>query len=637
MTVFRTFCLFNFTYCKIISKNMDLANGMVNKKLEKFRELFTHDDIVKNANGALDAYLLPSTDAHQSEYISKRDFRVRFLSGFSGSNAFALITPKEAMVWTDGRYFIQAQIELEPGWKLMKDGVPNAISTTDWMIQNLHKGSRIAFDPQLYRYADALQIISALKKVDISVIPLKGNLVDYIWYDRPEEYFGKILVMNENEHGMETSRKIEKIRHELHLKGCNTAIFTALDDISWLLNIRGSDIPYNPVVYAIIFMTPDEVHLFISKRKLNSAVSNHLANIIIHEYSKASEWIGKWLRSHKGQYKVCIPDSTNYELGSLVESNDGIVLVSPIQFIKAIKNETELSGMRRSSIRDSAAIIEYLVWLEEQIAAGKEITEVAAGEKMDTFRSRQPLFVDLSFKTIAALNEHAALPHYQSTPATGKQLLTNNCMFLIDSGGHYRDGTTDVTRTIAFPDYKDMEFKRMFTLVLRGHIANAKLIFPDGVNGIRMDALSRQYLWNDGLDFQHGVGHGVGHFLNVHEAPVGITFRKYEKEGGIHKGHIITIEPGFYAEGKWGIRIENCYEVITADKVRSGAENFLTFSPLTLVPIQKSLVDKTSLTTEEVEWFNRYHAMCFEKVGPYLLETGKKKEYEWLMNACAPI
>ncbi|EJW74058.1 metallopeptidase family M24 containing protein [Wuchereria bancrofti] len=215
-------------------------------------------------------------------------------------------------------------------------------------------------------------------------------------------------------------------------------------------------------------MTPDEVHLFISKRKLNNEILDHLASIIIHEYSEASEWIEKWLRCHKGQYKVCIPDSTNYELGSLVESDDGIILVSPIQFTKAIKNETELNGMRQSSIRDSAAIIEYLVWLEEQIAAGKEITEVLAGEKMDTFRSRQPLFVDLSFKTIAALNEHAALPHYQSTSTTSKQLLTNNCIFLIDSGGHYRDGTTDVTRTIAFPDNKDNELLSYGLLNIRG-------------------------------------------------------------------------------------------------------------------------------------------------------------------------
>ncbi|CAG9534607.1 unnamed protein product [Cercopithifilaria johnstoni] len=621
---------------------MDLTNGATNKKLERFRALFTQDNIVKNAGGAIDAYLLPHTDPHQNEHISKRDFRVHFLSGFSGSNAFALITQKEAMVWTDGRYFIQAQIELEPGWKLMKDSILGAISTTDWMIQNLSKGSLVAFDPQLHTHAEALRIMAVLKKVDINVVPLKGNLVDYLWHDRPEESFGKIIVMKKDEHGMETSRKIEKIRYELQLKGCNTAIFTALDDIAWLLNIRGSDIPYNPVVYAIIFMTLDEVHLFISKRKLNSEILNHLANIIIHEYNEATEWIRKWLQSHKSAntnkcYSVCIPDSTNYELGALVEPDYGVSLVSPIQLIKAIKNESELNGMRRSSIRDSAAIIEYLVWLEEQIAAGKEITEAAAGKKMDEFRSKQPLFFDLSFQTIAAVNEHAALPHYHSTAATGKELLTKKCIFLIDSGGHYRDGTTDVTRTIAFPDNRDMEFRRMFTLVLKGHIANAKLIFPDGINGIRMDALSRQYLWSDGLDFQHGVGHGVGHFLNVYERPVGIIFRRYEKDGGIRKGQVITIEPGFYAEGKWGIRIENCYEVIAADKVRSNAENFLAFSPLTLVPIQKSLVDKTLLSSEEIEWFNRYHAMCFEKVGPYLSETGKKKEYEWLVNACAPI
>uniref|UniRef100_A0A158Q6Q6 Xaa-Pro aminopeptidase n=1 Tax=Elaeophora elaphi TaxID=1147741 RepID=A0A158Q6Q6_9BILA len=591
---------------------MDLANGTMNEKLERFQSFCLSETILSSFfyNGYL-IYILIN-----SEYISKRDSRVRFLTGFSGSNAFALITRKEAMVWTDGRYFIQAQTELEPGWKLMKDGIPDSISTTDWMIQNLSKGSRVAFDPQLYRHGKFDHFI-----YNVIHLPLKGNLVDCLWHDRPEENFGKV----KDDYGIETNKKIERIRHELRLKGCNTAIFTVLDDIAWLLNIRGSDIPYNPVVYAIIFMTPDQVHLFISKRKLDTEILNHLANIVIHEYNEATEWIGKWLRSHKGQYKVkCNLVYLIHE--QYLNSYDGVSQVSPIQFIKAVKNESELNGMRRSSIRDSAAIIEYLVWLEKQIAAGKEITEAAAGKKMDEFRSKQPLFVDLSFKTIAAVNEHAALPHYQSTPVTGKELLTNACIFLIDSGGHYRDGTTDVTRTIAFPDNRDMEFRRMFTLVLKGHIANAKLIFPDGINGIRMDALSRQYLWSDGLDFQHGVGHGVGHFLNVHEGP-----------GGIRKGHVITIEPGFYAEGKWGIRIENCYEVIAAVEMRSNAENFLAFSPLTLVPIQKSLVDKTLLSSEEIEWFNRYHAMCFEKVGPYLSETNKKKEYEWLVNACAPI
>uniref|UniRef100_A0A915Q3N2 Aminopeptidase P N-terminal domain-containing protein n=1 Tax=Setaria digitata TaxID=48799 RepID=A0A915Q3N2_9BILA len=616
---------------------MDLINRKTNKKLDQFRVLFTRHDVIKGVGGSIDAYLLPSTDSHQSEYISERDFRVRFLTGFSGSNAFALITLTEALVWTDGRYFIQAQNELESGWKMMKEGVPDAVSTTDWMIQNLKKGSRVAFDPQLCRHAEALRLMDVLGKVDIIVLPLKGNLVDYIWNDRPEECFGQILMMKEDEHGMESSKKIEKVRHELHVKGCNTAIFTSLDDVAWLLNIRGSDIPYNPVVFAIIFMTPDEVHLFISKKKLNNEIRSHLASIIIHEYNEAAEWIGKWLQSHKGQYKVCIPDLTNYELGSLVETGDGVSLISPIQFLKAVKNETELSGMRKSSIRDSAAIIEYITWLEGEIIAGKEITEAIAGKKMDEFRRKQPLFVDLSFETIAAVNEHAALPHYSSTAETSKQLLTKTSIFLLDSGGHYRDGTTDVTRTVAFPDNKDMEFRRMFTLVLKGHIANAMLIFPDGVNGIRMDALSRQYLWSHGLDFQHGVGHGVGHFLNVHEGPIGITFRKYEKEGGIHKGNVITIEPGFYVEGKWGIRIENCYEVVTADKIPSKAGNFLAFSPLTFVPIQKSLVDKTLLSPQEIEWFNHYHTMCLEKIGPYLLETNKKKEYEWLKNACASI
>ncbi|VDN03846.1 unnamed protein product [Thelazia callipaeda] len=605
---------------------MTTRSSKTDDKLKELRTLFRSEDIVKQIGGPVNAYLLPNTDAHQSEYICKRDSRVRFLSGFSGSNAFALITDQEALLWTDGRYFIQAGKELEPGWQLMKEGVPTAISVTDWMIQNLRRGSRAVFDPQLYRHDEALRIMSTLNKVGITVVPLKGNLVDYIWHDRPPEHFGKILVLNTEECGLEMREKINRTRRELQLRGCNSAIFTALDDIAWLLNIRGSDIPYNPVVFAVIFMVPNEVHLFIDERKLNDEIRNHLKGIEIHDYSSAASWIENWLYIHKGLYKVCIPDLTNFELGSLIELRDGISLVSPIQTMKAIKNEAELHGMRNSSLRDSAAIIEYFVWLEEEIACGNEVTEREASEKMDEFRSLQPGFIDLSFETIAAVNEHAALPHYRGTSETSRKLLTKSSIFLLDSGGHYCDGTTDVTRTIAFSDNNDLEFKRMFTLVLKGHIANAMLIFPDGVNGIRMDAISRQYLWRDGLDFAHGVGHGVGHFLNVHEGP-----------GGIHKGNVITIEPGFYVEDKWGIRIENCYEVVSANKTCSNGKNFLAFSPLTLVPIQKSLVDISLLSSEEIEWLNQYHAMCLKKVGPYLLYTKKNKEYEWLVKACASV
>ncbi|VDK30617.1 unnamed protein product [Gongylonema pulchrum] len=281
----HTLCFSALASCSTVQATMNLTDGIPNRKLESFRALFTRDDIVKLAGGVIDAYLLPSTDAHQSEYISEHDFRVRFLSGFSGSSAFALITPRKALLWTDGRYFIQARAQLEPGWKLMKDAVPGAISTTEWMVQNLKAGSRVAFDPKLYRHAEALRLMATLRSVGITVVPVQGNLV---------------IAMKKEEYGVETSEKIEIIRADLKLNGCSSSIFSALDDIAWLLNIRGSDIPHNPLVYAVVFMTPDDVHLFISGKKLTDDLRKHLSVVHIHEYEEATQWIKDWLGNHRG-------------------------------------------------------------------------------------------------------------------------------------------------------------------------------------------------------------------------------------------------------------------------------------------------------------------------------------------------
>uniref|UniRef100_A0A9J2PEC9 Aminopeptidase P N-terminal domain-containing protein n=1 Tax=Ascaris lumbricoides TaxID=6252 RepID=A0A9J2PEC9_ASCLU len=708
-----------------------------NEKLDKLRQLFRTADCVKNGGGEIQAYLLPSTDAHQNEYLAAHDFRVQFVSGFSGSNAFALITTTEALLWTDGRYVIQAKNQLENGWKLMEEGTPKSITPVDWLVENMPSNSRVGFDPKLYGYADGLRMVDSLQRVKITAVPLKENLVDILWTDRPTVPCNMVSALNSNEHGQDSLVKIEEVRKKLAKKKCTSAIFTALDDIVWLLNIRGADIPYNPLVFSILVFTPKETHLFIDTRKLNSELKQHLSHVCLHEYDDAIEWFTKWHEEERASnptHMVLIPDATNYEFGSIIGKDYSNIGASPIQAMKAVKNDVELQGMRNSHvssfayissftlehrghlftniiirdsaalvefftwlekevlagrkvtedtvspiqamkavkndvelqgmrnshvssfayissftlehrghlftniiIRDSAALVEFFTWLEKEVLAGRKVTELSASDKSEQLRAKQPLYVGLSFSTIAGVDEHSALPHYKPTEETGTREVTRDAVFLLDSGAHYRDGTTDVTRTVSYAAEPNAELKRINTLVVKGHIKTAMMVFPDGINGIRIDVISRQHLWADGLDFSHGVGHGVGHFLNVHEGPAGIAYRRYSPEGGIHKGMILTIEPGCYLEDKWGVRFENCYEVVNAPRLRSGAENYLIFEPLTYVPVQKSLIDKTLLTQKEVEWLDAYHRACLSKVGEYLLKDGKKEEYEWLEKACSPL
>uniref|UniRef100_A0A0N5ARI2 Xaa-Pro aminopeptidase 1 n=1 Tax=Syphacia muris TaxID=451379 RepID=A0A0N5ARI2_9BILA len=613
-----------------------------NPKLEKIRALFDNKETKEKYSRSISAYLLPRTDAHQSEYLAERDLRVQFISGFSGSNAFAIITLEKALLWTDGRYFIQAESELQPGWELMKEGDPNFSAPCDWLISNLSRSSLVAFDPQLYSYSNVRMLQRRLHAFNISVIPLQPNLVDILWTERPVETIRPVIALRKDEYGVETSDKLEELRKKLKAKKCSSTVVTALDDIAWLLNIRGSDIPYNPLVFSVLFITLDNIYWFVDKRKLSPEVIKHVGVSEIHEYNEACKWITHWYlerSSNKDDLSlIYIPDSVNYEIGSIFEYDHCVFGSSIIHLMKSVKNVVELSGSRQCHVIDSAAIVCFLNWLEKQVVE-KHVTvaEEEAANVIHSLRLKMPGFMGLSFETIAAVNEHAALPHYKMTSETGQCKITSDSVLLIDSGGHYRTGTTDVTRTVAFGAMVNEEFKRHFTLVLKGHISTAKLIFPDSINGIRIDLLARQHLWKDGLDFGHGVGHGVGHFLNVHEGPAGIGFRCYSPDGALHEKMIVTIEPGFYRKGCYGIRTENCYEIIKAINLRSGDGNFLTFKTLTYVPIQKSLIQLDLLTEEEIKWINDYHSLCYEKVSKVLYEFGYEEAVKWLSEACAPL
>lgn len=607
-------------------------------KLAKLREQFASARLLSlTENKPLDAYIIPSTDAHQSEYLADYDFRVRYLSGFTGSNAFVVVTLSGALLWTDARYFVQAEQQLDKYWKLMKK--PGDISYEEFLSADLEVGSVIGFDPTLFTYAEGKKMKAKMESLGYIVFAVKGNLVDDYWMDRPPLGQNTITVLSASEHGRDAIEKITDLRETLKTKKCNAIILSQLDDIVWLLNIRGHDIPYNPLVYSYLLISHKEAILFIDLDKLDDRSKQHLAiaNVRVHDYELAHSLIYEWNRTHgTSTDRILVPSSTNYLIGNLFNDKVIVTETSPVQIAKAVKNPIELDGFRKCSVRDSIALVLFFFWLEQEWDAGRSYTEIELAAKIDDFRSYEQKFVEISFSTISAAGEHAALPHYHSEGEEGNKLVEADNVFLLDSGGHYRDGTTDVTRTI-WTRNPSAEFIRANTLVLMGHIELAQTIFPSGILGVRLDSFTRHALWQQGLDFGHGTGHGVGHFLNVHEGPIGIGHRSISHAGELREGNILTIEPGYYLPGSYGIRIENCYELVRATRLPSAATNFLAFNPLTLVPIQTSIVDKSLMTEKQIAWLNSYHDRVFAEVGGYLLARGRSDAYQWLKKQCVHI
>uniref|UniRef100_A0A1I8BRX5 AMP_N domain-containing protein n=1 Tax=Meloidogyne hapla TaxID=6305 RepID=A0A1I8BRX5_MELHA len=568
----------NLIISPIISKNnsqQQLIKEVVvlqkNNLLQTFRDLFKNNEILDQP---IDAYILPRTDAHNNEYISERDQRVKFISGFSGSSAWVIVTKESALLWTDGRYYIQAKSELFDEWTLMKLDGPDCIMPSDWIIQNLENGSKIGFDPKLFNFEKAKYFIKKLKNFGIICIPIIKNFVDILWIDRPKELIQKLFLLPIEECGEEINSKLIKVREEMKKQKCDFLLINCLDDIAWLFNLRGSDIPYTPIFYSYA---------------------------IIMEINKI--WLSK---------------SINYEIGSLFDKKYYLA-ESPISKMRTIKNLIELNGMRNSNIRDSSALIKFLYWINNEISLGHLVDENRAARQINYYREQLDKFISISFETISAVDENAALPHYHVNENNNK-IIKNESIYLFDSGGQYFDGTTDVTRTICFSKYPSKHFCETFTLVLRSHIDCACARFPSETSPVLLDGIARLPLWSNGYNFSHGVGHGVGHFLNVHEIPPYIGYR--ERNFGLKKGNVVTIEPGYYEENNFGIRIENCYEIVEAKNLKSGYKNFLEFEVLTFVPIQKNLIVRELLEQKHIDWLNNYHNKCFSIVGRYLQEKG---------------
>lgn len=585
-------------------------------------------------NGALAAYLIPTDDAHQSEYIAECDKRREFISGFTGSAGIVIVTTDRALLWTDGRYHLQASKQLDSSvWTLMRQGNEGILPPEEWLASNIPNGGLIGFDPSLLSQATFLKYSKALDEGNGALLqPVDKNLVDQLWASsRPPLPKSDLIILREEFSGKCWQDKVEDVRKELKEKSASFLVVTALDEVAWLFNMRGADIDYNPVFFSYAIISMEDVRLYLSEERINKlSISDYLQGIKLFPYTQVKVDLQQLISSC--QDKIWISQQSSHSLAKLVPKSRLCSLSSPIQLLKGIKNDTEIKGMRACQIRDSAALCEYLCWLDHEVPKG-ELDEVSAADKLESIRKELLNFVSLSFPTISSSGCNGAVIHYCPQPETARKLTTSE-LYLCDSGAQYLDGTTDVTRTVSFGE-PSLKEKECFTLVLKGHIALCSAVFPDKTLGNQLDGLARQPLWKVGLDYKHGTGHGVGSFLNVHEGPHGISkSRPYLKP--FQSGMFVTDEPGFYEDGAFGVRIENV-ELIKKVKTKYVTADSLTMEPLTLVPIQQKMIIVSLMSTEEIEWLNNYHATCLEVVGKYLQEKGKTDVMQWLCKETQPI
>lgn len=571
-------------------------------------------------------YVIPSEDSHSSEYIADCDARREYISGFTGSAGCAVVTLQSAALATDGRYFNQAASQLDENWSLLKQGLQDVPTWQEWSAEQSAGGKKVAVDPSLISGSTAKSLLDKILKCGgADLVPIQENLVDLVWENnRPARPSQPVSIQPDKLAGETVQNKLTKLRQELEKKHSQGFVVSMLDEIAWLFNLRGSDIPFNPVFFSYAIVTPTSATVYIDDSKLDDNCRSHLRsnNVAIKPYGAilddardlhatvskriASESAarGSFLISSKGSWAL----QTALGGWSMVDE-----IRSPIGDAKAIKTEAEVVGMRSCHVRDGAALIEYFAWLEDQLVVKqKKLDEVEASDKLEELRSVKDDFVGLSFPTISSTGANAAIIHYG--PERGNcATIDPNAIYLCDSGAQYRDGTTDTTRTLHFGTPTDVE-REAYTLVLKGHIGLDLAVFPKGTTGFALDSLARQHLWQNGLDYRHGTGHGIGSFLNVHEGPIGIGTRVQFAEVALAPGNVISNEPGYYEDGKFGIRIEN---VIIVKEVKTkhsfGDKPFLGFEHVTMVPYCRKLIDVSLLTEIEKAWLNSYHAEVLEK------------------------
>lgn len=594
-------------------------SNTINERISELR------DVMKREHMA--AFIFPSTDPHNGEYVPDHWKGREFISGFNGSAGTAVVTMDDAALWTDSRYFIAAEEQLN-GTKfvLMKERISGTPTISQWLGRKLAHidGAEVGIDGMVNSVGTIENLIYELRNQ--GGITLRTNLdpLKQIWNSRPEIPLNEVVVHNMEYAGETSESKIKRIQAVLNDKHVDGMLVSALDDIAWILNLRGSDVHCNPVFVAYLLIDGSSTTLFIDSRKLSSDVRNYLKTIGVDtdEYSN----IDKRLKTYSGYNILLDPNETSYTLYKAVDSSEIMRSQSPIPAMKAIKNNTEISGFRNAMLRDGVALVRFLHWLKPAVEAGGQ-TEMSIDSKLTALRAEQPLFKGLSFDTIASYGKHGAIVHYEATPETDATLQPHG-MILIDSGAQYLDGTTDITRTIALGSVTDEE-RHIYTLVLKGHIQLEMCKFPMGASGTQLDIMARKDIWREGLNYMHGTGHGVGSYLNVHEGPHQI--RMEWKPAPLYAGMTVTDEPGIYLANRFGVRTENTLLIVPYKQTEFGS--FLAFEPLTLCPIDKTPIDIYMLTKEETEWLNTYHKEVYNKLSPLLNDSDRN----WLVEACAPI
>ncbi|CAG0915481.1 unnamed protein product [Notodromas monacha] len=581
----------------------------------------------RHVSEALQAYIIPSTDAHMSEYLADHDTRRHFVTGFTGSAGTACITEDSALLWTDSRYYLQAEAEINKDlWTLMKDGLPKTPPLSTWLCKNLPPNSRIGVDPTYISSTVWNELTKKMIVAGHSLTPVATNFVDLVWDHQPSAPSNPIKVLPKEFSGKPWKEKIVAVQKKLDEAGTDVIVVTELDQIAWLFNLRGSDITYNPVFFAYAAVTAESAHLFVDPDRVTPEIRQHLtvvgrecsAPVFLHPYESVE---------HKK--KVLVPNQSSAAFMLMVPKELRVQVESPIAELKAVKNSTESSGMRNCHVRDGAAVVRFFAWLENELENGREVTEISAAEKLAGFRKEMQFFVDLSFDTISGVGEHCAIPHYRSTDESNVPV-SKNLMYLCDSGAQYLDGTTDITRTVHFGNPTPFE-KEAFTRVLKGHIGLASIVFPSKTKGVALDGFARQSLWSVGLDYGHGTGHGVGAYLNVHEGPSLISQRHKPSDPGLVPGMFFSNEPGYYEDGKFGIRIENVVEVVKVKTPHNFQEkDFLGFETVSYAPIHIGLIDRSLMTKEEIQWLNNYHRDCRQQLTPVLQSIGDEMALKWL-------
>lgn len=593
--------------------------NMINQRLESLREVMKREHLA--------AFIFPSTDAHQSEYVADHWMGRAWISGFDGSAGTAVVTMHSAALWTDSRYFLAAEEQLKgTEFQLMKLKIPGTLSIAEWLGKELQDvdSPEVGLDGWVNSYSSTSGLIADLRKAGGITVRTNFDPLEEIWKDRPSIPLKPVEIQPMEFAGEDVSSKIKRIRLALRAQHADGMLVSALDDIAWTLNLRGTDVHCVPVFVSYLLIASDKVSLFVDEAKVSSEIREYLESngVSIYKYNKVEEGLKAY-----SEYNILLDgNETSYYLWKAVRCQEIVQASSPIPAMKAVKNEAEIAGYRSAMLKDGVAMVKFLKWLLPAVEAGGE-TEISIDKKLTALRAEQKLFRDISFDTIAGYQAHGAIVHYEATPETDIPLKPEG-LLLLDSGAQYQDGTTDITRTIALGPITE-EMKHIYTLVLKAHIQLELAKFPDGASGTQLDALGRECMWREGFNFLHGTGHGVGSYLSVHEGPHQIRMEYMPTP--LRAGMTLTDEPGLYLAGKFGVRIENT--VLLSDYMKTEFGKFLQIEPLTLCPIDTAPIDLTMLMPEELAWLNEYHAKVYAELAPYLDEEEKK----WLENATKAI